>query len=61
MPETTTTPARTRKPAGPMTATKAIADITKLRAKAVATEDEILAQLPEADRKRVIAFLSVTE
>lgn len=52
---------RTRKPAGPMTATKAIGAITKLRAKALENEAEILEQLPEADRKRVSAFLSVAE
>lgn len=50
-------PKRTRKAPGPMTATKAIADITKLREKSAITEEQILAQLPEADRVRVVAFL----
>ncbi|HUS27585.1 MAG TPA: hypothetical protein VMZ53_03730 [Kofleriaceae bacterium] len=50
-------PKRERKPPAAMTPTKAIADIVKLRAKALEAEDTILAQLPEADRKRVIAFL----
>lgn len=50
-------PKRVRKAAGPMTPNKAITDITKVRSKALEAEDTILAQLPEADRKRVIAFL----
>lgn len=52
-------PKRERKAPGPMTATKAISDITKLRGKAKADEAKILEQLGEADRKRVQAFLEV--
>lgn len=50
------TPGRKRAAPGPMTAAKAIRDIERLRAKASETEDTILAQLPETDRNRVIAF-----
>lgn len=54
---TAATPPRKRPAPGPMTTTKAIVDITKVRTKAAEAEDTILAQLSEADRKRVIAFL----
>lgn len=59
--QTTTngTPKRTRKPAGPMTPTKALAAIAKLRDKAKADEVKILEQLAEPDRAKCIAFLSV--
>lgn len=50
-------PKRERKPPAPMTPTKAISDIVKLRAKADQAEADILAQLPEGDRVRVVAFL----
>lgn len=50
-------PKRVRKEPGPMTATKAIADIVKLRDKAQTAEAQVLAALEPADRKRVVAFL----
>lgn len=50
-------PKRVRKAPGPMTATKAIASITKVREKAGEAEESILAQLPEGERIRVVAFL----
>lgn len=53
----TTKPKRTRKPAGPMTATKAISVIAKIRDKAKNDEAKVIAALPEADRDRVLAFV----
>jgi hypothetical protein len=58
---TTTTPngkpKRERKAPGPMTPTKALDAIAKLRDKAKSDEGKILAQLSDADRARVQAFL----
>lgn len=50
-------PKRTRAPAGPMTPTKALAAIARIRDKATTDEEKILAQLPEADAARVAKFL----
>lgn len=57
---TTPTPRKRgpRKPK-PATATNAIADITRIRAKAAAAEQAVLEALPEADRRRVLAFMNV--
>lgn len=50
-------PKRVRKDPGPMTATRALNEIQKLRDKSAVAEANILAQLPESDRIRVCAFI----